>query len=78
MYAVQTENHALTNRVQELENLVGSLVSDIHSLHRRAQTHEVVLTIILKQFEAQNFFSFEEIQALIDEAEVVSQNEASR
>ena len=48
-YAIREENLALANRVHELEVLVESLTSDIHSLHRRAQTHEVVFTTILKR-----------------------------
>ena len=68
MYAVREENRAFADRVLELEDLVRRLVSDDHSLHQRAQEHEVVLEAILNQLGAHEIFAFEEIHALVEEA----------
>ena len=77
-YAIREENFELTMRVYKLEALVESLTNDIYDLHRRAQTHEVVFTTSLKRLAEEKTFSTLEIQTLVDEAELVSQDEASR
>ena len=77
-YAIREENFDLTTRVSKLEALVESLTNDIYTLHRRAQTHEVVFTTMLKRLAENNTFLPAEIQTVVDEAEMVSRNEASR
>ena len=77
-YAIREENFELTTRVYKLEALVESLTNDIYTLHRRAQTHEVVFTTILKRLAEKDTFSPAEIQTVVDEAELVSRDEASR